>query len=113
MGQPLAEGVADTPPDILRCVETELTSKLPRGIETIKVRMQTNGDTIGDPGIFTMDDFETGPAVPAIATGTLNSNAANTRPPPGLRRPQLRGGPLFGSAFSWLQSCPASDSISR
>lgn len=85
MGQPLAEGVADTPPDVLRCVETELTYELPRGIETIKVRMQTDGDTIGDPGIFTMDDFETGPTVPAIATGTLNSNAANARPPPGLR----------------------------
>jgi hypothetical protein len=76
MGQPLAEVVADNPSDVLRFVENGLIYKLPWGIEAIKVRAQANGDTIGDDGIFTIDDFETGLAVPAIETGTLNRSAA-------------------------------------
>ncbi len=76
MGQPLAEVVADNPSDVLRFVENGLIYRLPWGIEAIKVRAQANGDTIGDDGIFTIDDFETGLAVPAIETGTLNRSAA-------------------------------------
>lgn len=76
MGQPLAEVVADNPSDVLRFVENGLIYKLPWGIEAVKVRAQANGDTIGDDGIFTIDDFETGLAVPAIETGTLNRSAA-------------------------------------
>ncbi len=76
MGQPLAEVVADNPSDVLRFLENGLVYKLPWGIEAIRVRAQANGDTIGDDGIFTIDDFETGLAVPAIETGTLNRSAA-------------------------------------
>lgn len=76
MGQPLADVVAQNPSDVLRFVENGLIYKLPWGIEAIKVRAKANGDTIGDDGIFTIDDFETGLAVPAIETGTLNRSAA-------------------------------------
>jgi hypothetical protein len=76
MGQPLAEVVADNPSDVLRFVENGLIYKLPWGIEATKVRARANGDTIGDDGIFTIDDFEVGLAVPAIETGTLNRSAA-------------------------------------
>lgn len=76
MGQPLAEVVADNPSNVLRFVENGLIYKLPWGVEAIKVRAQANGDTIDDDGIFTIDDFETGLAVPAIETGTLNRSAA-------------------------------------
>nr|WP_298411753.1 DEAD/DEAH box helicase [uncultured Halomonas sp.] len=76
MGQPLADVVAQNPSDVLRFIENGLIYKLPWAIESIKVRAQANGDTIGDDAIFTIDDFETGLAVPAIETGTLNRSAA-------------------------------------
>jgi len=44
--------------------------------EAIRVRAQANGDTFGDEGMFTLDDFEVGLAVPAIETGTLELSAA-------------------------------------
>lgn len=76
MGQPLADVVAQNPSGVLRFVENGLVYKLPWGIEAIKVRAQANGDTIGDDGIFTIDDFETGLAVPAIETGTVNRSVS-------------------------------------
>ena len=47
---------------------------MPWGMEAIKVRAAANGDTID--GMFTLEDFETSYAVPAIETGTLNVSAA-------------------------------------
>jgi len=76
MGQPIADVIAQNPSDVLRFVENGLIYKLPWGIEAIRVRAQANGDTIGDDDVFTIDDFETGLAVPAIETGTLNRSAA-------------------------------------
>lgn len=75
-GLPLAEFAGENTADVLRFVENGLIYKLPWGIEAIRVRAQANGDTFGDDGIFTIDDFEVGLAVPAIETGTLNLTAA-------------------------------------
>ncbi len=74
LGQPLvlAEG---KPPEILRFIEGGLIYSLSWAIGAVKVRAQANRDIIGDDG-FTIDDFETGLAVPAIETGTLNRSAA-------------------------------------
>lgn len=75
-GRPLAEFTAGNGPDVLRFVENGLIYKLPWGIESVRVRAEANGDTFDDDGLFTIDDFEVGLAVPAIETGTLNLSAA-------------------------------------
>lgn len=76
LGQPLADFVRTDPSNVLRFIENGLVYKLPWGIEAIRVRAQANGDTIGDDGIFTIDDFDVGLVVPSIETGTLNRSAA-------------------------------------
>ncbi|MFG6598768.1 MULTISPECIES: DEAD/DEAH box helicase [unclassified Sulfitobacter] len=75
-GLPLAEFNAGNAADALRFVENGLIYKLPWGIEAVRVRAEANGDTFDDDGLFTIDDFEVGLAVPAIETGTLNLSAA-------------------------------------
>ena len=75
-GRPLAELTAGNAADVLRFVENGLIYKLPWGIESVRVRAEANGDTFDDDGLFTIDDFEVGLAVPAIETGTLNLSAA-------------------------------------
>lgn len=75
-GLPLAALTGENATNVLRFVENGLIYKLPWGIEAIRVRAQANGDTFGEDGIFTIDDFEVGLAVPTIETGTLNLTAA-------------------------------------
>ena len=75
-GKPLAEFTAGNASDALRFVENGLIYKLPWGIESVRVRAEANGDTFDEDGLFTIDDFEVGLAVPAIETGTLNLSAA-------------------------------------
>ncbi|SMD04479.1 hypothetical protein [Primorskyibacter flagellatus] len=76
LGQPLSQLANENTSNILRFVENGLIYKLPWGIDAIRVRAQANGDTFGEEGMFTIDDFEVGLAVPAIETGTLNVSAA-------------------------------------
>jgi hypothetical protein len=73
LGQPLADFAHDDP-DVLRFVEGGLIYRLPWGMEAIRVRAEATGDQVGEG--LTLDDFETGLAVPALETGTLNRSAA-------------------------------------
>ena len=75
LGLPLADITTDNHSETLRFIEDALVYKLSWAMEAVKVRAQANGDIIGDGG-FTIDDVETGLAVPAIETGTLNRSAA-------------------------------------
>src|SRR5262249_10860250 len=73
LGQPLADFAHDDP-DVLRFVEGGLIYRLPWGMEAVRVRAEASSDEVS-PGL-TFDDFETGLAVPAVETGTLNRSAA-------------------------------------
>ena len=73
LGQPLA-GFAHDDPDVLRFVENGLIYRLPWGMEALRVRAVASGDRVSSG--LTFDDFETGLAVPAVETGTLNRSAA-------------------------------------
>ena len=75
LGRPLVGVVVGEPTDISAFIEDALVYKLSWAMEAVKVRAQANGDIISD-GVFTIDDVETGLAVPAIETGTLNRSAA-------------------------------------
>jgi hypothetical protein len=72
-GEPMAD-VAEDDEDALRFVENGLVYKLPWGMEALRVRAAAVGDAIM-PGT-TMNDYETGFAIPAIETGTLHRSAA-------------------------------------
>lgn len=72
-GEAIAD-VAGDDPDVLRFIETGLIYRLPWGMEAIRVRAAACSDQIS-PG-FTIDDFETGLAVPAVEVGTLRRSAA-------------------------------------
>jgi hypothetical protein len=73
LGQPLAD-FAHNDPDVLRFVEGGLIYRLPWGMEALRVRAEASGDLVS-PGV-TFHDLETGLAVPAVETGTLNRSAA-------------------------------------
>ena len=60
--------------DVLRFIEDGLIYRLPWGMEAVRVRALATGDVL-ESG-FGLDDFETGLAVPAVETGTLNRSAA-------------------------------------
>ncbi len=73
LGQPLAI-LAHDDPDVLRFVEGGLIYRLPWGMEALRVRAEALGEEVY-PGL-TFSDFETGLAVPAVETGTLNRSGA-------------------------------------
>ncbi|WP_275210769.1 DEAD/DEAH box helicase [Citrobacter freundii] len=65
--------VANT--EMLQFVENGLTYRLPWAMEAIRVRAIANGDIVDDEGAM-LDNFELGPAVTAVETGTLNRAAS-------------------------------------
>jgi hypothetical protein len=72
-GEPLSV-LAEDDEDVLRFIEDGLIYRLPWGMEAVRVRALATGDVL-ESG-FGLDDFETGLAVPAVETGTLNRSAA-------------------------------------
>jgi hypothetical protein len=72
-GEAMAD-LAEDDNDALRFVEDGLIYKLPWGMEALRVRALAVGDAITEG--TTIDDYETGYAIPAIETGTLNRSAA-------------------------------------
>jgi hypothetical protein len=60
--------------DVLRFIEDGLIYRLPWGMEAVRVRALAVGDLL-ESG-FGLGDYETGLAVPAVETGTLNRAAA-------------------------------------
>ena len=72
-GESIAELAGDDE-DVLRFVENGLIYRLPWGMEAIRVRGLATGEAL--EGGFTLDAYETGLAVPAVETGTLNRSAA-------------------------------------
>jgi hypothetical protein len=75
LGTPLAQ-LGQASDDVLRFVENGLIYVLPWGMEAIRVRGVASADTIGDDFAMPFALYETGAAVPAVETGTLNRAAA-------------------------------------
>lgn len=75
LGIPLAD-LANDDGDVLRFVENGLVYVLPWGMEALRVRAIASNDIVDSGFALTMDNYETGLAVPALETGSLNRSAA-------------------------------------
>lgn len=74
LGEPVTQSDLGEVNEIISFVEDGFVYRLPWGMEAIKVRAIANNDII--PPELSIEDFETGVAVPAIENGTLNRSAA-------------------------------------